>query len=440
MTPLPESPYCRVRARVASIWADGPDEGTNPDWRPAVGERVTLTPSIGEQLLVYDVAGPAPIIVTVERVQCEVDADGWLVHADGRPVFIAPTDDPILSATGWTWTATIKSKTIAFSAPAGGVVDLALFVSTPAVDAVERLSVVQVVADYIAANPPDVEQAVAEWLTANPPAAAPDATSAVKGLVRLAGDLGGSADAPTVPGLADKADSGHTHTAADIDSGAVTDGHVLTADGAGGAAWEAPPAGGGGGGAIVNPPSTHGIPMGTPVGQSTAPHLAGRGRGTLITVPVDIIVTSITIAVQTASAGAGLARLALYRIADPVAAPYTGSDVRDAGTVDISTVGEKVATFGTPQTLSAGVWMIVITSDTNFTLGCVQVVSAGPVRWAPALVVNNWRNNMGLQNTGAPGVGAVASGMPPTIFLSQASGVSANGAQELVALLDWSRA
>ena len=136
-TPLPESPYCRVRARVATIWADGPDEGTHPDWRPAVGERVTLTPSIGEQLLVFDVAGPAPIIVTVERVQCEVDADGWLVHADGRPVFIAPTDDPLLSATGWTWTASIKGKSIVFSAPSSGVVDLALFVATPAVDAVE---------------------------------------------------------------------------------------------------------------------------------------------------------------------------------------------------------------------------------------------------------------------------------------------------------------
>ena len=32
---FPESPYARVRARVASIWADGPDDGTHPDWRPA---------------------------------------------------------------------------------------------------------------------------------------------------------------------------------------------------------------------------------------------------------------------------------------------------------------------------------------------------------------------------------------------------------------------
>lgn len=198
--------------------------------------------------------------------------------------------------------------------------------------------------------------------------------------------------------------------------------------------------GGGGGVVIVNPPSTRGIPMGTPIGQSASPLTAGRGRGTLITVPVNIVVTRITIAVQTASTGAGLARLALYRIADPVAAPYDGSDVRDAGTVDISTVGEKTATFGVQQTLSAGVWMVVVASDVNFTLGCVQVVSAGPVMWMPGLVTNNWRNNIGVQSTGAPGVGAVASGMPASILLAQSAGVDASRAQELVALLDWSRA
>lgn len=38
----------------------------------------------------------------------------------------------------------------------------------------------------------------------------------------------------------------HTHELASLDATGATDGHVLTADGAGGAAWEAPPAGGGG--------------------------------------------------------------------------------------------------------------------------------------------------------------------------------------------------
>ena len=40
---------------------------------------------------------------------------------------------------------------------------------------------------------------------------APDATTTTRGIVRLAGDLGGTADAPTVPGLAGKAAASHTH-------------------------------------------------------------------------------------------------------------------------------------------------------------------------------------------------------------------------------------
>lgn len=44
----------------------------------------------------------------------------------------------------------------------------------------------------------------------------PDATDANKGAIKLAGDLAGTADAPTVPGLAGKADTAHTHAAADV--------------------------------------------------------------------------------------------------------------------------------------------------------------------------------------------------------------------------------
>jgi hypothetical protein len=49
---------------------------------------------------------------------------------------------------------------------------------------------------------------------AGPPA--PDATSSVKGILQLAGDLGGTAASPTVPGLAGKSNVGHTHPATDI--------------------------------------------------------------------------------------------------------------------------------------------------------------------------------------------------------------------------------
>ena len=44
-----------------------------------------------------------------------------------------------------------------------------------------------------------------------------DATADSKGKLRLAGDLGGTADAPTVPGLAGKANTEHTHSSAEVD-------------------------------------------------------------------------------------------------------------------------------------------------------------------------------------------------------------------------------
>lgn len=44
----------------------------------------------------------------------------------------------------------------------------------------------------------------------------PDASTSMKGKVKLAGDLAGTADSPTVPGLAGKADTAHTHAVADV--------------------------------------------------------------------------------------------------------------------------------------------------------------------------------------------------------------------------------
>ncbi|OLT55892.1 hypothetical protein BJF89_14005 [Corynebacterium sp. CNJ-954] len=44
-----------------------------------------------------------------------------------------------------------------------------------------------------------------------------DATVDSKGKLRLAGDLGGTADAPTVPGLAGKSNTGHTHLSSEVD-------------------------------------------------------------------------------------------------------------------------------------------------------------------------------------------------------------------------------
>ncbi|HMR73074.1 MAG TPA: hypothetical protein PKD68_03650, partial [Candidatus Saccharibacteria bacterium] len=45
-----------------------------------------------------------------------------------------------------------------------------------------------------------------------------DATGLVKGQIRLTGDLGGTATSPTVPGLANKANTTHSHLISDITS------------------------------------------------------------------------------------------------------------------------------------------------------------------------------------------------------------------------------
>lgn len=54
------------------------------------------------------------------------------------------------------------------------------------------------------------------------PTGTPDATTATKGKLQLAGDLAGTASAPTVPGLSGKANTVHTHTESDV-AGLVTD-------------------------------------------------------------------------------------------------------------------------------------------------------------------------------------------------------------------------
>lgn len=48
------------------------------------------------------------------------------------------------------------------------------------------------------------------WATVSGSGSVPDATTSTKGTVRLAGDLGGTADAPTVPGLSSKANDAAT--------------------------------------------------------------------------------------------------------------------------------------------------------------------------------------------------------------------------------------
>lgn len=61
-----------------------------------------------------------------------------------------------------------------------------------------------------------VGPAIDTYLTANPYPEVPDATATTTGRVRLAGDLGGTAASPTVPGLAGKAPTVHAHAISDV--------------------------------------------------------------------------------------------------------------------------------------------------------------------------------------------------------------------------------
>lgn len=65
------------------------------------------------------------------------------------------------------------------------------------------------------ADPAEIEAAIEDYLTDNP-VTTPDATSLVKGVVQLAGDLGGTAASPTVPGLSGKSNVGHSHAESDV--------------------------------------------------------------------------------------------------------------------------------------------------------------------------------------------------------------------------------
>lgn len=56
----------------------------------------------------------------------------------------------------------------------------------------------------------------------------PDAAAGSKGIIQLAGDLGGTAASPTVPGLSGKANTTHAHSGADITSGTVPIAQVPT--------------------------------------------------------------------------------------------------------------------------------------------------------------------------------------------------------------------
>lgn len=149
-------------------------------------------------------------------------------------VRLPPTNDPTISPQGWTYTVTVDTdvwrETFQIEIPYDVVttelapLELADLAEATTPDTVatyallghthtlDSLSDVNVAAST---NGQFLSKVDGTW-TGVSSAGAPDATALSKGIVQLAGDLGGTAAAPTVPGLAGKAATVHTHTSADI--------------------------------------------------------------------------------------------------------------------------------------------------------------------------------------------------------------------------------
>lgn len=126
--------------------ADGFIDGnTEPDVIPAAGF-VTFTASV--PYLPDPTASPNPVTILQTSVVAVLDSEGYLctpapgtLEPSYRFVRLIATDDPDLSVTGWTWTATYAFTTMSgqklaipshsFAVPSGGAVDLASVVKIP---------------------------------------------------------------------------------------------------------------------------------------------------------------------------------------------------------------------------------------------------------------------------------------------------------------------
>ena len=200
-----------VRAALRSsrglVWvATGERAVSAPEVRESAtaGDAVSFTPPVTDQAGWRDLATGALIDVSAANSHTHTYTIELVTLRDGRPVdrrFIGPFPLPTGDGTPVDADLLIAADTVP------GLLVSVPDALTPRMDALES---------EVSDLGGSIGDAVADYLTANPPSGSPDATALTKGIVRLAGDLGGTADAPTVPGLADKADTDHRHVLADI--------------------------------------------------------------------------------------------------------------------------------------------------------------------------------------------------------------------------------
>ncbi len=192
---------------------------TNLNGSPAVG-RVTFATSV-----LLRVTG-APDLIVPGSYTALLDANGVFALA------LPATNDPDITPSGWLYTVTISiagSHVDSFDCQVPmSAVPLQLRDLTPAV-AVAAVSSYILVSQVGAAGGVASLDAGGKVPGGQLPAPATDATLAAKGLVRLAGDLAGTADAPTVPGLAAKVTSAQAAAAAPVQTVAGRAGAVVLA-------------------------------------------------------------------------------------------------------------------------------------------------------------------------------------------------------------------
>lgn len=301
--------YGTVVHTLVRLRADGTDPDRDPDFFGA--PEVSLTVS-------YDHGGAMSTptrTVLPEPVTLAYSATGELLGADGSPgVRLVDLSDPDLTPTGSTYRAQWSDNrlpVVHFSVVAGQTTDLR--------DAI-------------------LAALVASGGTFPTALATPDATATAKGKIALAGDLAGSADAPTVPALAGKADAVHTHTASQVSDSTATGRSVLTAADAAAARTAL--------GIATQAAEILGNWARFPGGWTL---LGTRGQGAsemsvgqLSVAPVrcaPVTVDQVQVSVATGAAGATVRVCALRMEADG-----TFSRVHDFGLVDASTSGQKALT------------------------------------------------------------------------------------------------
>jgi hypothetical protein len=183
----------------------------NPDDRPWQGT-IVFSPSVP---VAYVTASPRSRTLFIESATFGVDGDGIMRDGQGNDgVKLMSPESTGLLQRSWTWIATFfpsngspQFPTVPFHLPSGGTVDLTTVATGVAETGSSGAVVTRGLSAYEVAVANGFVGTEVEWLDslhysgAGGVATVPNATATVTGGVRLTGDFGGTATAPTVPGL-----------------------------------------------------------------------------------------------------------------------------------------------------------------------------------------------------------------------------------------------